>query len=96
MYLSQVRPLPLSRPRSVRGERPQVYAWAGIEQLQIKYEASSSLLTLKFRTFMAGGGLPHCQPKLVAYARGEAPSMPTKQEEMEDILAMVRAQGHDF
>ena len=60
MYLSQVRPLPLSRPRSVRGERPQVYAWAGIEQLEIKYEASSSLLTLKFRTFMAGGGnLPY-------------------------------------
>ena len=28
MYLSQVRPLPLPRPRSVRGERPQVYAWA--------------------------------------------------------------------
>jgi hypothetical protein len=67
-----------------------VYAWAGIESLEVKYEASSNLLTLKFRTFMAGGGLPHCQPRLVAYSRGESSRLPTKEEDMDDILAYVR------
>ena len=37
------------------GHRPVVYAYAGIESLEVKYEKSSSLLTLKFRTFMLQG-----------------------------------------
>ena len=47
----------------LRGERPQVYAWAGIETLEIRYEASSNLLSLKFRTFIAGNGLPQSAPE---------------------------------
>ena len=32
--------------------------YPGIESLEVKWEASASLLTLKFRTFFAGSGRP--------------------------------------
>ena len=75
------------------GERPRVYAWAGIESLEIKYEPSASLLTLKFRTFMAGSGAPHFAPRLVAYSRGEAPTLPSEHEHLMDALAHARDVG---
>ena len=43
---------------SFGGMKPQVYAWAGFESLEVKYEPTSALLTHKFRTFMAGSGQP--------------------------------------
>ena len=52
------------------GPMPKVYAWAGFESLEVKFEPSSSLLTLKFRTFMAGSGDPSYNTQLSAYARG--------------------------
>ena len=67
-----------------------MYAWAGIESLEIKYEPSASLLTLKFRTFMAGGGLPQYAPGLVAYSRGETSRRPTKEEEMDDDESAIQ------
>ena len=40
------------------GQRPQVYAHAAVESLDVKFEPSANLLTLKFRTFLAGSGFP--------------------------------------
>ena len=40
------------------GSRPTIYAYAGMESLEVKWESSSNLLTLKFRTFFAGSGRP--------------------------------------
>ena len=37
------------------GTRPSVYAHAAIESLEVKWEPSSSLMTLKFRTFYCDG-----------------------------------------
>jgi hypothetical protein len=42
------------------GQRPSIYAHAGIESLEVKYELSANLLTLKFRTYLAGTGRPGC------------------------------------
>ena len=54
------------------GQKPKIYAWAGFESLEVKFEPSSSLLTLKFRTKLAGSGVPDCGRgmQLAAYARG--------------------------
>ena len=38
------------------GQKPQVYAWAGFESLEVKVE--NHMMTLKFRTFMAKTGRP--------------------------------------
>jgi len=40
------------------GPSPKVYAHAAYESLEVKYEPSSLLLTLKFRTYLAGTGRP--------------------------------------
>ena len=40
------------------GQRPSIYAHAGIESLEVKFEPSANLLTLKFRPFLAGTGRP--------------------------------------
>jgi hypothetical protein len=40
------------------GGKPNVYAQAGFESLEVKFEPASSLLTLKFRTYLAGYGNP--------------------------------------
>ena len=40
------------------GTRPSIYAHAKVESLEVKFEQSSNLLTLKFRTFYAGSGMP--------------------------------------
>jgi hypothetical protein len=39
-------------------ETPKLHAWAAYETLQVKFEKKTCQLTLKFRTFMAGYGLP--------------------------------------
>jgi hypothetical protein len=62
------------------GPPPRIYAWAGLESLEVKWEPSSSLLTLKFRTFMAGSGDPESAPRLRAYARGEIAVRPDPNE----------------
>ena len=39
------------------GERPSVYAWAKAESLEMKVE--ENMMSLKFRTWMSGTGLPN-------------------------------------
>ena len=39
-------------------ETPKIHAWAAYETLQVKFEKKTGHLTLKFRTFTAGYGLP--------------------------------------
>lgn len=41
--------------------KPKVYAWASYESLEAKFEKKTGLLSLKFRTFLAGTGLPSGQ-----------------------------------
>lgn len=41
------------------GAKVHVYAWAGFETLQAKYEKKTGNLQLKFRTYMAGTGHPN-------------------------------------
>ena len=38
------------------GQRPQVYAWAAFESLEVKIEAH--MITLKFRTYLGRTGRP--------------------------------------
>lgn len=40
------------------GEKPNIYAYAKIESLEVKWERKSGSLTLKFRTLVAGTGRP--------------------------------------
>jgi hypothetical protein len=39
-------------------ETPKIHAWAAYETLQVKFEKKTGHLTLKFRTFMTGYGIP--------------------------------------
>jgi hypothetical protein len=43
------------------GQRPSVYAWARVESLEIKVQ--DALMSLKFRTYMSGSGLPNAEGK---------------------------------
>ena len=56
-------PLPDHAPRLT----PRGLEWASDGRCTrgVKYDASSSLLTLNFRTFIAGSGLPHCSDWLL-------------------------------
>mmetsp|Transcript_5491 Transcript_5491/g.11966 ORF Transcript_5491/g.11966 Transcript_5491/m.11966 type:complete len:805 (-) Transcript_5491:127-2541(-) len=40
------------------GSKPKVYAWAGFDSVEVKFEKKSNLLTLKIRTYLAGTGRP--------------------------------------
>ncbi len=40
------------------GQKPSVYSWASIETCDIKYDKSTSVLTLRFQTFLSGTGIP--------------------------------------
>jgi hypothetical protein len=42
----------------VTGMLPLVYAWAALEKVEVTYEKHSHLLKLKFRTCLAGTGMP--------------------------------------
>ena len=46
------------------GERPQVYAWAKVESLDVKIE--ENMMSLKFRTYMSGSGFPNAEGKCVS------------------------------
>jgi len=41
------------------GAKVHIYAWAGFETLQAKYEKKTGNLQLKFRTYMVGAGNPN-------------------------------------
>ena len=68
-----------------------VYAWAAFESLEIKFENASKVLTLKSRTYLAGSGRPEAQPRLLAYARGEAGGLIGRQLEEAQIQEMMAA-----
>ena len=72
----------------IAGSRPQVYAWAGFEQLEVKWEQGSGLLTCKFRTYMAGSGQPSVNPHLLAFARGEDVDMSAEAQARAQLAAM--------
>lgn len=79
----------------LRGQTPKVYAWAAFESVEVKYEASSSLLTLKFRTRQAGSGNPGSQPSLAAYSTRAVGRCPSRDEQMavttDRIMAEMKA-----
>ena len=73
------------------GASPKVYAWAGLESCEVKYEPASNLLTLKVRTFMAGSGRPEHAPRLQAYSRGQSSARPDPDGIDEDEVSELRA-----
>eukprot|EP00039_Didymoeca_costata_P029477 m.24809 g.24809 ORF g.24809 m.24809 type:complete len:280 (-) comp7647_c0_seq1:108-947(-) len=53
------------------GMKPKIYAWAGFDSLEVKYDKPASLLTFKIRTFMFGSGSPESREDYIKYAKGE-------------------------
>ena len=76
---------------SFGGAEVHVYAWAAFESLEVKYENAAKVLTLKARTFLAGSGRPEAQPRLLAYARGEAGGLIGRQLEEAQVADMIAA-----
>jgi len=63
--ISEIHPVKFDgKTWCLAGERPFVYVWAKVDSLEIKIE--ESLMSLKFRTFMSGSGLPNAEGKCVS------------------------------
>ena len=46
----------------------KIYAWAGFDTMEVKYDKYQMVLSLKIKTYCFDTGSPEISPQLVAYA----------------------------